>query len=151
LSVEIDNEILIVHKVSSLTPQHVRARAHEGMAQFMQDHYTTRFPELASLVSQPIPFCRVVLALGNAEELRGNLAGILASGAVMAVQVTAATSKGEVLDDKEWGIVEDAATMMFGLDDSKRKVSTPCLSRRYARTDKVVFRSWSTSSLESRS
>lgn len=91
--------------------------------QFIRDHYTTRFPELDSLVSAPLPFCRVILALGNSDDLRGDIAGLLPSGAVMAVHVTAATSKGEVLDEQEWGIVTGACNMMFALDDAKRKVS----------------------------
>ncbi|KAK4703767.1 U4/U6 small nuclear ribonucleoprotein PRP31, partial [Phenoliferia sp. Uapishka_3] len=103
LSVEIDNEMLIVHK-------------------FIRDHYITRFPELDSLVSAPLAFCKVILALGNEGDLRGDLAGILNSGAVMAVTVTAATSKGEPLQPRAWDVVEGACEMMFTLDDSKRKI-----------------------------
>ncbi|GAA6009005.1 hypothetical protein JCM11491_005709 [Sporobolomyces phaffii] len=103
LSVEIDNEMLIVHK-------------------FIRDHYLPRFPELDSLVSAPLPYCRVILALGNGPELQGDIAGILPSGSVMAVKVTAATSKGEVLDEKEWIQVTEACEMMFGLDGAKKKI-----------------------------
>lgn len=84
----------------------------------------TRFPELDSLVSAPLPFCKVILALGNDGDLRGDLSGIVSSGVVMAVTVTAATSKGEVLPAREWDVVEAACEMMFLLDDSKRKVSS---------------------------
>ncbi|KAL8286285.1 hypothetical protein RQP46_004773 [Phenoliferia psychrophenolica] len=110
LSVEIDNEMLIVHK-------------------FIRDHYISRFPELDSLVSAPLAFCRVILALGNEGDLRGDLAGILNSGAVMAVTVTAATSKGEPLPPREWDVVEGACEMMFTLDESKRKISEYVESR----------------------
>ncbi|GAA6064782.1 hypothetical protein JCM10212_004804 [Sporobolomyces blumeae] len=103
LSVEIDNEMLVVHK-------------------FIRDHYLPRFPELDSLVSAPLPYCRVILALGNGPELQGDIAGILPSGSVMAVKVTAATSKGEVLDENEWTQVKAACDMMFGLDESKKKI-----------------------------
>ena len=41
----------------------------------------------------------------------------------MAVRVTAATSKGEILSTIEWEIVEKGCEMMFGLDDAKRIVS----------------------------
>ncbi|ORY81745.1 Nop domain-containing protein [Leucosporidium creatinivorum] len=101
LSVEIDNEMLIVHK-------------------FIRDHYLARFPELDSLVSAPLPFCRVILALGNGEDLRGDITGILTSGAVMAVTVTAATSKGEPLEEREWMVVTAACNMMFTLDEAKK-------------------------------
>lgn len=40
----------------------------------------------------------------------------------MAVKVTAATSKGEVLPLAEWEIVGKGCEMMFGLDDAKRVV-----------------------------
>ncbi|KAK4051064.1 U4/U6-U5 snRNP complex subunit prp31 [Microbotryomycetes sp. JL221] len=103
LSVEIDNEMLIVHK-------------------FIRDHYLARFPELDSLVSAPLQYCRVILALGNGPDLRGDLTGILTSGTVMAVTVTAATTKGRQLDDSEWRTVVDACKMMFQLDEAKRTI-----------------------------
>ncbi|KAM0745807.1 Nop domain-containing protein [Meredithblackwellia eburnea MCA 4105] len=106
LSVEIDNELLIVHK-------------------FIKDHYLPRFPELDSLVPQPLPFCRVILALGNPapdQDLKGDLTGILTSGTIMAVTVTAATSKGEQLSEREWSTVEAAVEMMFVLEDAKRQI-----------------------------
>jgi len=91
--------------------------------QFIRDHYISRFPELDSLVSTPLPFCRVILALGNGDELRGDITGLLTSGAVMAVHVTAATTKGQPLEGGEWDVVVAACKMMFTLDDAKRKVS----------------------------
>ncbi|GAA5996703.1 U4/U6-U5 snRNP complex subunit PRP31 [Rhodotorula paludigena] len=103
LSVEIDNEMLVVHK-------------------FIRDHYLPRFPELDTLVSAPLPYCRVILALGNGPELQGDIAGILPSGSVMAVKVTAATTKGQQLSDTEWKVVQGACDMMFKLDQSKRTI-----------------------------
>lgn len=41
----------------------------------------------------------------------------------MAVTVTAATSKGEPLDEREWGIVTGACDMLFALEASKATVS----------------------------
>ena len=64
----------------------------------------------------------MILALGNGPELQGDITGLLPSGSVMAVKVTAATSKGEVLDENEWSQVKEATEMMFGLDESKKKV-----------------------------
>jgi U4/U6 small nuclear ribonucleoprotein PRP31 len=54
---------------------------------------------------------------------RGKIEGLITSGAVMAVKVTAATSKGVQLDDREWGVVTGACTMMFDLDTVKKTVS----------------------------
>lgn len=90
--------------------------------QFIRDHYLPRFPELDSLVSSPLPYCRVILALGNGPELQGDIAGILPSGSVMAVKVTAATTKGQQLSETEWNVVKGAVDMMFNLDQSKRTI-----------------------------
>ncbi|GAA5985806.1 hypothetical protein JCM11641_006213 [Rhodosporidiobolus odoratus] len=110
LSVEIDNELLIVHK-------------------FIRDHYLPRFPELDTLVSSPLPYCRVILALGNGPELQGDIAGLLPSGSVMAVKVTAATSSGMVLDEGEWETVKEGTEAMFGLEESKRRILSYVESR----------------------
>ena len=97
-------------------------------AQFIRDHYLPRFPELDTLVSSPLPYCRVILALGNGPELHGDIAGLLPSGSIMAVKVTAATTKGHQLAEQEWNVVKAACDMMFKLDESKRKVSIRGLS-----------------------
>lgn len=73
-------------------------------------------------MSAPLPYCRVILALGNGSELQGDIQGILPSGSVMAVKVTAATSKGRELADDEWRRVVEACEMMFGLDRVKRDI-----------------------------
>ncbi|CAB5196658.1 U4/U6 small nuclear ribonucleoprotein Prp31 [Rhizophagus irregularis DAOM 181602=DAOM 197198] len=46
LTVDIDNEILVVHK-------------------FIRDHYAKKFPELESLVLNPLDYTRAVKAIGN--------------------------------------------------------------------------------------
>ena len=46
LSVDIDNEIAIVHS-------------------FMRDKYRMKFPELESLVHHPIDYARVIKSIGN--------------------------------------------------------------------------------------
>ena len=137
LSVEIDNEMLLVHKVrfrndpgqgSSACPLIFHFLTSALPAQFIRDHYLPRFPELDTLVSSPLPYCRVILALGNGPELHGDIAGLLPSGSIMAVKVTAATTKGHQLAEQEWNVVKAACDMMFKLDESKRKVSIRGLS-----------------------
>lgn len=125
LSVEIDNEILIVHKVRSFPPCRELTPS-----KFIKDHYLSRFPELDSLVTTPIAFARVLLALGNEPGLKGDIKTLLTSGAIMAVRVTAATTKGVVLSDDEWRITEEGCQMMFGLETAKQVVSLS--SRRTA-------------------
>lgn len=51
LSVDVDNEILVVHK-------------------FIRDHYASKFPELEQLVQDPQMYIRSVRALANSEERR---------------------------------------------------------------------------------
>jgi hypothetical protein len=48
LSVDVDNEILVVHK-------------------FIRDHYALKFPELEQLVQDPQMYVRAVRALANSE------------------------------------------------------------------------------------
>ena len=40
----------------------------------------------------------------------------------MAVKVTAATTKGVVLEEKEWDVVKEAVGIMFSLEESKNLV-----------------------------
>lgn len=64
LSVELENEIMIVHKVSSRATNHYRLL---NTAQFVRDHYATKFPELEQLIPDPTMYMRTVRALANHE------------------------------------------------------------------------------------
>lgn len=55
LSVDVDNEILVVHK-------------------FIRDHYAAKFPELEQLVQDPQMYIRAVRALANSEVRNGSTA-----------------------------------------------------------------------------
>ncbi|KAF8325162.1 uncharacterized protein EI90DRAFT_3146698 [Cantharellus anzutake] len=67
LSVDVDNEILVVHK-------------------FIRDHYNPRFPELQQLVPDPVMFIRSARALGNAGDLtKANLTTILPPAILMTI------------------------------------------------------------------
>src|ERR1700761_5205802 len=46
LSTSIDNEIMLVHK-------------------FIRDHYSTRFPELETLITGPLDYAKAVAIIGN--------------------------------------------------------------------------------------
>jgi U4/U6 small nuclear ribonucleoprotein PRP31 len=72
LSVDIDNELAVVHKVRACPPArpaHTDAWltcAHGRCPpQFTRDHYAPKFPELESLVLVPLDYMRVVKAIGN--------------------------------------------------------------------------------------
>ena len=68
LSVDIDNEILVVHKVPWCFTRRIHV-AYLISAQFIRDHYASRFPELEQLVTDPTMYIRSVRALANSEVL----------------------------------------------------------------------------------
>ena len=66
LSVEVDNDIMLVHKVRARASES-RAMADFPSLQFIRDHYAPKFPELEQLVTDPTMFIRSVRTLGNSE------------------------------------------------------------------------------------
>jgi len=104
LSVDVDNEVLIVHK-------------------FIRDHYSARFPELEQLVSDPQMFIRSVRALANNNDLtKVNLSGILPSAVIMSVVITASTTQGKQLPDTAWLAVQRACDLADSLEEARKKV-----------------------------
>ncbi len=66
LSVDVDNEIMVVHKVC--TYHSVLRSSHDILLfQFIRDHYAPKFPELEQLVADPTMFIRSVRVLANHE------------------------------------------------------------------------------------
>ncbi|KAF0540266.1 Nop domain-containing protein [Gigaspora margarita] len=104
LTVDIDSEILVVHK-------------------FIRDHYAKKFPELESLVLNPLDYARAVKAIGNEMDLtKVDLRSILPSATVMVVTVTGSTTNGLPLTIEESNIVSDACDMALELDSAKRTI-----------------------------
>ncbi|THH01843.1 hypothetical protein EW026_g897 [Hermanssonia centrifuga] len=104
LSVDVDNEILMVHK-------------------FIRDHYAAKFPELEQLVQDPQMYIRSVRALGNTEDpTKVNLHGILPSAIVMSVMITATTTNGHPLSEAEWGAVQRACELADNLEEARKKI-----------------------------
>ncbi|KAF4619877.1 hypothetical protein D9613_005501 [Agrocybe pediades] len=104
LSVDVDNEILVVHK-------------------FIRDHYAPRFPELEQLVTDPAMYIRSVRALANAEDLaKVNLQGVLPAAVIMSVVVTSTTTPGKVLSNQEWLTVERACDLADRLEEARKKI-----------------------------
>ncbi|KAF9452059.1 Nop domain-containing protein [Macrolepiota fuliginosa MF-IS2] len=104
LSVDVDNEILIVNK-------------------FIRDHYAPRFPELEQLVTDPAMYIRSVRALANNEDLpKVNLTGVLPPAVIMSVAVTASTTSGRQLSDKEWKAIEKACNLADRLEEARKKI-----------------------------
>ncbi|KAF9904540.1 U4/U6-U5 snRNP complex subunit prp31 [Linnemannia zychae] len=104
ITVAIDNEVLVVHK-------------------FIRDHYEPKFPELETLVANPMDYARTVKRIANQEDItKVNLHDILPSATVMVVVVTGTTTEGRDLTDAEWKACEDACDLAFELEKAKATI-----------------------------
>ncbi|KAL1740507.1 hypothetical protein HDZ31DRAFT_67871 [Schizophyllum fasciatum] len=111
LSVEVDNDIMLVHK-------------------FIRDHYAPKFPELEQLVTDPTMYIRSVRTLGNNEDLTTvDLQGVLPPAVIMSVSMTATTSAGRQLSDSEWQAVQRACDLADRLEESRKKIFSYVSSR----------------------
>ncbi|XP_048477054.1 U4/U6 small nuclear ribonucleoprotein Prp31 [Rhincodon typus] len=106
LTVEIDNEINIIHK-------------------YVRDKYSKRFPELESLVPNALDYIRTVKELGNNLDRcknNENLQQILTNATIMVVSVTASTTQGQTLSEEELGVIMEACDMALELNQSKHQI-----------------------------
>ncbi|KAF9582541.1 U4/U6 small nuclear ribonucleoprotein Prp31 [Lunasporangiospora selenospora] len=104
ITVAIDNEILVVHK-------------------FIRDHYEPKFPELETLVANPLDYSRTVMRIANQEDItKVHLDDILPAATVMVVVVTGTTTEGRSLTEGEWKACEDACNLETELDRAKAKI-----------------------------
>lgn len=125
LSTSIDTEIMIVHK-------------------FIRDHYSIRFPELETLVTNPLDYAKVVAIIGNGpmdgdsikslqtsktNRLGVTLRSVLDGPSVMIVTVEATTTKGREMTQVELDRVNAACDMSFALDKAKRTLTDYVQSR----------------------
>src|SRR5213078_3568193 len=113
----IDSEIILVHK-------------------YIRDHYSVRFPELETLVTNPLDYAKSVAIIGNGpmEDIRtlsqssnnivhATLKEVLDAPSLMVVTVEATTSKGRPLTDLELQRVMRACEMTLSLDKAKRTLT----------------------------
>lgn len=106
VAAEIDNEISLIHK-------------------FTKDKYQKRFPELDSLVMNEIDYIKAVLELGNdLDQAKNNetLQQILTQATIMIVSVTASTTQGQLLTEKELEQINEACRMAIDLNQFKIKI-----------------------------
>ncbi|KAJ3038605.1 U4/U6 small nuclear ribonucleoprotein Prp31 [Rhizophlyctis rosea] len=104
--VEIDNEILAVHK-------------------FIRDHYAPKFPELEKMLPNPLDYAKTVMEIGNEMDLtklESTLKQFLTNPTVMVILVTATTTNGRPLEDEAMKKVTDACEMVLKLDEAKRMI-----------------------------
>ncbi|KAH8988625.1 Nop domain-containing protein [Lactarius akahatsu] len=103
LSVDVDNEILVVHK-------------------FIRDHYSPKFPELERLITDPNMYVKAVRKLANDEDpTRADLKEI-PPAVVMSVLMAATTSTGQKLSDSGWQSVERACDLADRLEKVRTKI-----------------------------
>jgi U4/U6 small nuclear ribonucleoprotein PRP31 len=125
LSTNIDTEIMIVHK-------------------FIRDHYSIRFPELETLVTNPLDYAKVVTIIGNGpmdqesikvlqtskdNRLGATLRSVLDGPSVMIVTVEATTTKGREMSPAELERVMRACDMTLALDKAKKTLTDYVQSR----------------------
>jgi U4/U6 small nuclear ribonucleoprotein PRP31 len=125
LSTQIDNEIVLVHK-------------------FIRDHYSVRFPELETLITNPLEYAKVVAILGNgpmdSESIKAlqtstdnplgvTLKSVLDGPSLMIVTVEATTSKGQAMPPDQLQRVVQACEMVIALDKAKKTLTEYVQSR----------------------
>lgn len=95
----------------------------EAIAKTIRDAYAKRFPELDSLILNPLDYARVVLKLGNEIELTEvDLTGILPSATIMVVTVTASTTTGTPLPEAVLATVSESCEQVLSLSDNKQRM-----------------------------
>lgn len=125
LSTVIDGEVMKVHK-------------------FVRDHYSARFPELETLIQNPIEYAKVVAILGNGpldsdsiKALQGStdnaigesLRSVLDGPSLMVVTVEATTSKGQDISQDELDRILRACRMMISMEKAKKTLTEYVQSR----------------------
>ena len=104
LSAELDQEIILVNK-------------------FIKDHYRSKFPELETLIRNPLDYAKTVRLIGNDMDIiKIDFSQILPPASIMVVKTAATTTRGQPLDEKELAIVIKACDMALDLDGAKRKI-----------------------------
>jgi U4/U6 small nuclear ribonucleoprotein PRP31 len=123
LSTSIDGEIILVHK-------------------FVRDHYSVRFPELETLIQNPLEYAKTVAIIGNGpfdnlretSEKKDNVVGqslrqVLDGASFMVVTLEATTTRGVPLSEQELANVLRACEMTLHLDRAKKTLTEYVQSR----------------------
>ncbi|KAJ1937801.1 U4/U6-U5 snRNP complex subunit prp31, partial [Linderina pennispora] len=93
------------------------------MHRYILDHYKQRFPELETLVRNPIDYTRTVKAIGAATDItKVDLENILPNAIRMVVTVTGSTTTGRVLDNDELQHILDACDCLLRMQDALNQI-----------------------------
>lgn len=106
IAADIDNEIATIHR-------------------FVREKYQKRFPELDSLVIQPLEYVMTVKELGNdLDQAKNNetLQTFLTQATIMVVSVTASTTQGIKLSPEELERIFEACDMAIELNSFKLRI-----------------------------
>ncbi|KAK3114505.1 U4/U6-U5 snRNP complex subunit prp31 [Teratosphaeriaceae sp. CCFEE 6253] len=123
LSTSIDGEIILVHK-------------------FIRDHYSVRYPELETLIVNPLDYAKTVAIIGNGPmenldkvvDSSDNVVGqtlrqVLDKPSLMVVTLEATTTRGVPLADPELASIRRACEMTLHLDRAKKTLTEYVQSR----------------------
>lgn len=92
---------------------------------FVREKYQKRFPELESLVVQPLEYVMTVKELGNdLDQTKNNetLPTFITQATIMVVSVTASTTQGIKLSPEELGRIFEACDMAVELNSFKLRI-----------------------------
>ena len=104
LSAELDQQIILVNK-------------------FLRDHYKSRFPELETLIRNPLDYAKTVHLIGNEMNIVDlDFTGVLTPASTMVVKTAATTTQGQPLSSHELALVMKSSEMALNLDTAKRKI-----------------------------
>jgi U4/U6 small nuclear ribonucleoprotein PRP31 len=97
---------------------------------YVVDLYAIKFPELESLVPNPMDYVRVVTRIGNEMDMTMiDLSDLLPSAAVMVVSVTGSTTSGQKLPEEELANCTGGCEEAIGLEQDRIDVLTFVESR----------------------
>jgi len=101
---EIDEELLYIHK-------------------FVRDSYSKKFPELESIVTNPLEYLVVVKRAGNVKDMNQvDFSDILPNNVIMAITITASMALRTPLPETEMTRIDKGCDDAFILNDCKRDV-----------------------------
>ncbi|KAI8323058.1 hypothetical protein GQ54DRAFT_303620 [Martensiomyces pterosporus] len=90
---------------------------------FALDHYKMRFPELETLVRNPVDYARAIKAIGDSTDItKVDFEGILPNATRMVVTVTGSTTAGRLLSGEELERVGDACDCILELASAKSRI-----------------------------
>jgi len=122
--VEADPEYLLIVEANNLAAQIDEEIG--NVHKFAKDKYSKRFPELETLVVQPLNYLMTARELGNTGlvnvQANKNLEPFLNQATIMVVSVTASTTQGTEISQDDLAVVSEACDIALKLNDYKKRI-----------------------------